>query len=193
MFFNRCHPLEKPATTEPCTKECPINCQLSPWSEWSHCPQECVPDASNEVKDGETAPIQSRSRVILKSPTSGGSPCQHLEELRPCPLSAARCKHYQWQLTNWSDCQLPANLKCGQGFRTRGVWCSRNHRTTKVSPTFCIENVGPAPALSEKCMVDCKHNCVLTKWSPWSKCSSSCRGLSTRSRQLVGRLSNDGC
>lgn len=77
-------------------------------------------DASNEVREGEKAPIQFRSRVVLKNPTNGGEACLHLEELRPCPLSAARCRHYQWQLTNWSECQLPE--KCGEGFRTRGEW-----------------------------------------------------------------------
>lgn len=166
-----------------------------------------VADASNEVRDGEVAPTQSRSRIILKNPTSGGTPCQHLDEFRPCPLSAARCKHYQWQLSEWSECQLPANLKCGEGYRTRGeyterthptirrscyrilfagVWCSKNQRTAKVSPTFCVENEGPPPVLSEKCTVDCQHHCVLSQWSSWSKCSSSCRGESVRTRQLIG-------
>nr|CAD7205243.1 unnamed protein product [Timema douglasi] len=92
---------------------------MSPWSEWSTCPQQCVPDSSAEVRDGEVTPTQSRRRVVIQWPANGGLPCQNLEELRPCPLSGARCKHYLWGIGPWSDCQLPANVECGMGYRTR--------------------------------------------------------------------------
>lgn len=77
-------------------------------------------DASSEVREGEVAPTQSRHRVVLRWPSGGGTACPALEELRPCPLSGARCRHYLWGEGPWSDCQLPATVECGMGYRTRG-------------------------------------------------------------------------
>ncbi|XP_068083868.1 thrombospondin type-1 domain-containing protein 7B [Anabrus simplex] len=181
----RCEPLPRPNSVRSCSRPCPIDCQMSPWSEWSPCPQQCVPDASNEIHDGEVTPTQTRHRVVIQWPANGGSSCAHLEELRPCPLSGARCKHYLWGTGPWSDCQLPTNVECGVGYRTRAVWCYRNHRSTKVEPSLCIEHNGTVPSQSEPCYVDCQWPCVLSHWSEWSPCSQACT-VRLRTRQLLG-------
>ncbi|KDR24128.1 Thrombospondin type-1 domain-containing protein 7B [Zootermopsis nevadensis] len=183
---SNCHPLQRPVSSRECWQVCPVDCHVSPWSEWSTCPQQCVPDASSEVREGEVAPTQSRHRVVLRWPSGGGARCPVLEELRPCPLSGARCRHYLWGEGPWSDCQLPATVECGMGYRTRAVWCYKNHRSVKVEPSLCLErNNGTAPSQSEPCFVDCQWPCVLSQWTEWSSCNQAC-SVRTRTRQLIG-------
>jgi Thrombospondin type 1 domain len=126
----------KPADVRVCNSPCPQNCEVSSWSAWSHCSEDCALGNSKrtitriktntifnigEKSKSKAAPTQIRHRVVLKQPRSGGSQCPVLEELRPCPVDTEICKTHSWWMGEWSQCRLPSNVECGQGYRTRGA------------------------------------------------------------------------
>jgi hypothetical protein len=82
---------------------CPINCDMSTWSGWSKCTAECG------------GGVQAHTRSILVKPKNGGTPCNTVEESRPCAtMSCDRdCRLARW--TAWSPC----SMACGGGFHER--------------------------------------------------------------------------
>ncbi len=109
----RCSVLpEKPVSWRTCDVPCPVDCQTSPWSEWSACSSA---DALEES-------IQTRMRVVLAAPSSGGSPCPPLIEKRSCfdRIVHGSAQDYHWHVSaNWTPCQLSPEAKCGAGIATR--------------------------------------------------------------------------
>lgn len=59
------------------TQECRVNCEVSPWSNWSQCDKKCG--------GGK----QSRTRTVTKQPLGSGSKCPVLREERAC--NTERC------------------------------------------------------------------------------------------------------
>ncbi|XP_077493163.1 spondin-1-like isoform X2 [Amblyomma americanum] len=54
---------------------CPVDCMLTPWSEWRPCSKTCGPGA-----------VQERHRTIKRHPKNGGSSCDATFERRYCTL-----------------------------------------------------------------------------------------------------------
>jgi hypothetical protein len=78
--------------TQRCTTPI-VNCQLSPWSDWSQCTKVC---------DGGT---QTRTREILQQASAGGSPCpdsRGLSETRLCNTQECPCFYSDW--SPWTQC-----------------------------------------------------------------------------------------
>ncbi|XP_054260593.1 thrombospondin type-1 domain-containing protein 7A-like [Macrosteles quadrilineatus] len=174
---SKCELLPKPATSRSCVQDCPVQCEVSPWSEWSPCPpQNCQP---NGTRAGPTQ--QSRYRVVVE-----GSDCGPLEETRECFTPSEPCPRHQWGTGEWSQCQVAHDVRCGHGLRTRDLWCNEEGTDRKVELRFCLATRAPLPVTVQRCHMDCHVPCQLTEWSSWSLCQQPCSGKRSRTRQLIG-------
>jgi hypothetical protein len=83
-----------------------------------------------------------------------------------------------WQLGEWSDC----SADCGLGKMTRTVECTGN---------TCR---GRKPATSSHCSNGpCQADCIVSRWSKFSKCSAKCGGgQKTRTRKILAQTSGKG-
>ncbi|XP_039285521.1 LOW QUALITY PROTEIN: thrombospondin type-1 domain-containing protein 7A [Nilaparvata lugens] len=181
-----CGLLPKPVEWRTCTRDCAVECELSPWSEWSPCPVETC--AANGTRLGPTT--QSRYRVVVE-----GNSCQQpLQESRDCLPAAAgelQCPRYTFKAGLWSQCQLSTNTRCGHGLRTRDLWCSKENSDTHEELRLCLKNGNPVPMTVQRCHVDCHLPCQLTEWSSWSQCFQPCTAMRIRTRQLIGACEID--
>uniref|UniRef100_A0A3Q3X2V2 Spondin-1 n=1 Tax=Mola mola TaxID=94237 RepID=A0A3Q3X2V2_MOLML len=124
--------VEELEQTEKCMlPECPVDCMVSEWSEWSECNKSCG--------KGHTI----RTRMIKLEPQFGGSPCPETIQRKKCKIRKCRtkakderggggkrrrrgkqgrdaaveeqqgCRMQPW--TGWTDCTKP----CGGGIQER--------------------------------------------------------------------------
>uniref|UniRef100_A0A672ZXC2 Spondin-1 n=1 Tax=Sphaeramia orbicularis TaxID=375764 RepID=A0A672ZXC2_9TELE len=133
--------------TEKCMlPECPVDCMVSEWSEWSECNKSCG--------KGHTI----RTRMIKLEPQLGGSPCPETIQRKKCKIRKCRtktkeerggggggkrrrrgkqgrdaaveeqpgCRMQPW--TSWTDCSKP----CGGGIQERFMLVKKR---PKGSPT----------------------------------------------------------
>ncbi|XP_024081370.1 thrombospondin type-1 domain-containing protein 7A-like isoform X2 [Cimex lectularius] len=174
---DRCSTLKKPTDTRTCTIECPTECQVTPWSDWSECDSHiCYPNGSRGILSR-----QSRYRVVLR-----GENCGPLTETRNCEIRSSPCPKYSWATGNWSDCQLAEGVICGHGLRTRDLWCTMSDTDKRVELRYCLAGEEPIPISVERCHADCHTPCQLTEWSQWTACKQPCSGEKTRKRELIG-------
>ncbi|XP_006804853.1 spondin-1-like [Neolamprologus brichardi] len=99
--------------TEKCMlPECPVDCMVSEWSEWSECNKTCG--------KGHTI----RTRMIKVEPQFGGSYCPETIQRKKCKLRKCRrkpikeeevpgCRMQPW--SSWTECTKP----CGGGIQER--------------------------------------------------------------------------
>jgi hypothetical protein len=95
--------------SEPCTVRCPVDCQMSAWSEWGLCDSNCAYGLKN------------RSAKVVRLASVGGRPC-------PGPsvqyaLCNYPCENFSWLTSPWSECRLvnDAAKKCGRGRKSRTI------------------------------------------------------------------------
>lgn len=95
-----CDHLEPPGESlVTCTVDCPVDCQLSTWSQWTSDQCLCGP--------GGRARNLTRTRHIVVPASATGRPCPaSLTQSQPCP--ATPC--HQWRPGPWSRCQLQVSL-----------------------------------------------------------------------------------
>jgi uncharacterized protein YukE len=163
-----CEPLSEKRSCN--TQPCPVDCQLSNWSDWSACTTSC---------GGGT---QSRTRSVLVNPANGGKSCDILKEDRACNTHS--CK-VDCQVGNWSGWSI-CSKSCGGGTQTR-------YRNITVHPA----NGGAScPNLSESqyCNIEaCPVDCQVGNWSGWTSCSNSCgSGTQKRYRSITVNPANGG-
>ena len=190
----RCHGLEPPIQEETCFKPCSVNCQVTQWSQWSSCQDQCRATATSVPKPTDPNPTmmalattstmssftvimntQSRYRRVLQSPQHGGQDCPNLIDVRPCPLQSGHsCMALFWRPKSWSKCILPDEKTCGEGIRVRELDCIS--AGTKVDRSDCLNDPSvmsrQIPKQHEPCSVDCVHRCVIGPWTAWSECSN---------------------
>ncbi|XP_061738576.1 thrombospondin type-1 domain-containing protein 7A-like [Nerophis ophidion] len=177
-----------------CEVPCPKDCALSPWTSWSLCSHTC----SGKNTEGK----QTRARSILAyHAAEGGVQCPNisaLQEVRSC--NEHPCTVYHWQTGPWGQCtedsSVPAantsagrgrvnNASCSVGMQTRKVICVRVN-VGQVPPKKCPESLRPDTV--RPCLLPCKRDCVVTSYSDWSSCPSTCQtGGKTKKKQQQHR------
>lgn len=178
-----------------CEVPCPKDCALSPWSPWSLCSHTC----SGKNTEGK----QTRTRSILAyNAGEGGVQCPNisaLQEMRRC--NDHPCTVYHWQTGPWGQCIedsfIPStntsvgrtrgdDVSCSVGMQTRKVICVRVN-VGQVPPKKCPESVRPDTV--RPCLLPCKRDCIVTPYSDWSPCPSTCQtGGNTKKKQYRKRL-----
>uniref|UniRef100_A0A8C2JGW2 Thrombospondin type-1 domain-containing protein 7A n=1 Tax=Cyprinus carpio TaxID=7962 RepID=A0A8C2JGW2_CYPCA len=190
---------DPPPVQQPCEMPCPGDCVLGHWGLWSSCSQSC----SSKHQEGK----QSRSRLVLALPGEYGKPCPPASELvqwRPC--SNQPCTIYYWDTSPWDPCmpntitdenegnsttpQMENDATCGIGVQMRQVTC-RRAGNGHVLPKQCPESSRPDSIRS--CPLPCKIDCIVTPFSEWSTCPTSClSGKHSRHRIIIQRPANGG-
>ncbi|KAF3703311.1 SCO-spondin Precursor [Channa argus] len=83
----------------------------------------------------------------------------------PCPV------YEPWSL--WSSC----SASCGRGQRTRSRLCQKTEGGPSCADTLQTESCD---------LPSCPVGCLLSEWSPWSKCSATCGGgFSLRNKTVL--------
>jgi hypothetical protein len=106
------------------TTECPVNCQVSDWGQWSECNARCG------------SGFKKRERKVVQINMFGGQECPTLDDYQTCE-SKADCND-DCVVSDWGDWEACSNT-CGSGTQVR-------KRTVKYPAT----NAGkPCPTLQE--------------------------------------------
>ncbi|XP_053189729.1 thrombospondin type-1 domain-containing protein 7A [Scomber japonicus] len=178
-----------------CEVPCPKDCALSSWTPWSLCSHTC----SGKNTEGK----QTRARSILAyNAGEGGIQCPNisaLQEVRNC--NDHPCTVYHWQTGPWGQCiedsSIPAtntsvgrtrgdDASCSVGMQTRKVICVRVN-VGQVPPKKCPESLRPDTV--RPCLLPCKRDCIVTPYSDWSTCPSTCQtGGNTKKKQYRKRI-----
>ncbi|XP_046319736.1 thrombospondin type-1 domain-containing protein 7B [Marmota monax] len=176
-----CNRDETPLETQSCSILCPSECVMSEWGTWNKCPQSCDPHT-----------MQRRTRHLLR-PSLSSRTCAEDSQVRPCLLNE-NCFQFQYNLTEWSTCQLSENTSCGQGVRTRLLSCVRSDGKP-VSMDQCEQiNLEKPQRMSIPCLVECVVNCQLSVWTAWTECSQTCGqgGRMSRTRFIIMPTQGEG-
>ncbi|XP_078583265.1 thrombospondin type-1 domain-containing protein 7A-like [Branchiostoma floridae x Branchiostoma japonicum] len=171
-----CEERLRPLSSRPCDVPCPVDCQVSKWSEWSLCSHVCGLGTKN------------RAREVVRPAQHGGRPCPDLLQTTTCSLRS--CEDLEWEVSEWSACAVRGT--CGEGYQTRSYHCPLGEGYFEV--TQC-EWSAPIPQTVRMCDLPCPGDCVLSEWSDWSECSLPCSeggGYKTRTREMVRRPIPEG-
>ncbi|XP_034862431.1 thrombospondin type-1 domain-containing protein 7B-like [Mirounga leonina] len=154
---------------------------MSEWGPWHTCPQSCDPHS-----------MQRRTRHLLR-PSLNSRTCAEDSQVRPCLLNE-NCFQFQYNLTDWSTCQLSENVTCGRGIKTRLLSCVRSDGKP-VGVDQCEQhNLEKPQRMSIHCLVECVVNCQLSGWTAWTECSKTCGhgGRMSRTRFIIMPTQGEG-
>eukprot|EP01125_Pyxidicula_operculata_P001351 TRINITY_DN11250_c0_g1_i1.p1 TRINITY_DN11250_c0_g1~~TRINITY_DN11250_c0_g1_i1.p1 ORF type:complete len:703 (+),score=210.14 TRINITY_DN11250_c0_g1_i1:24-2132(+) len=88
-----------------------------------------------------------------------------------------------WTYGNWSNC----TVNCGGGYKTRDVHCTCLNKTNKVvydeTDPKALDSCIPSSKPPSNTTCSTSKCCDWSEWSEWSTCTTSCNGVSTRSRR----------
>ncbi|XP_029444834.1 thrombospondin type-1 domain-containing protein 7A isoform X2 [Rhinatrema bivittatum] len=176
-----CDPEEMPHGARKCKLPCPEDCVMSEWGPWTKCSLPCSGDNFRE-----------RSAVPIRQPDEGKN-CHAAVETEPCSINK-NCYHYDYNVTDWSTCQLSEKAVCGNGIKTRMLDCV-NSDGKSVDLKYCEElGLEKTWQMNTSCVVECPVNCQLSEWSSWSECSQACglSGKMLRRRTVTQPFQGDG-
>lgn len=177
-----CDPEDMPLGSRECKLPCPEDCVISEWGPWTQCALPCNPSGSRQ-----------RSADPIRQPADEGRACPNAVEKEPCNLNR-NCYHYDYNVTDWSTCQLSEKAVCGNGIKTRMLDCVRSDGKS-VDLKYCEElGLEKNWQMNTSCTVECPLNCQLSDWSPWSECSQTCglTGKMIRRRRVTQPFQGDG-
>ncbi|XP_071493790.1 thrombospondin type-1 domain-containing protein 7A-like [Diadema antillarum] len=131
---------------------------------------------------------------------------------RPCfRVCSEHRTFFRWEVDDWGPCRQNNNpdvvntgdvISCGPssfGLQQRTVRCMEI-KTSFVQreedgsvPSYICQRFSAKPATVQECITPCAQDCIVTQFSPWSRCSRSCgNGTQTRTRRVVIPPSNGG-
>ena len=153
------------------TQECPIDCSVSNWSDWSKCDKDC--GTGN----------QTRTRTITEEAQNEGQVCSILEESQTCNTQECPIDC----LGEWSSYGI-CSKTCGGGTQTRMF---KVNRAAAYGGKDCSANDNQTQSQTcntQGCPVDCVGN-----WEPWSACTKTCGGgTQTRKYKITTASQNGG-
>ncbi|KAJ1612303.1 signal peptide-containing protein [Cryptosporidium canis] len=145
------------------------DCQVSQWTDWSACSKTCSTGS------------MVRYRSVIMPSMNDGVPCPKLMDTVSCnaDVSCSPCQYTDW--TAWSEC----SATCGTGTTSR----TRKLISAKYFIESCIETFQ-----AKSCKgASCSRDCIVTEWSDWSDCSTSCNvGNQISTRSIVQPEQNGG-
>ncbi|XP_072020209.1 thrombospondin type-1 domain-containing protein 7B-like [Amphiura filiformis] len=128
------------------------------------------------------------------------------ERERTCfKVCAEHAELFEWQVEEWGPCERDVDEivvesptssdACGEkslGFQYRKVKCVEKSTTyiqrpheSFISNEVCRE-LHPEPIISQECITPCAQDCIVTQFTPWTECTSTCgNGTQTRTRRVV--------
>lgn len=148
------------AQTVQCNMQnCPIDCELSPWSPPSPCSKSCG------------AGTRAYSKRLYRYPMWGGKACGPTHKVQKC--NAHGCP-VDCQTSPWGSCS-ECDATCGGGMHTcKRTVMQRAKRGGKACPAVLRSKFA---CNTHACPVDC----MVSAWEKWSLCTKSC-GAGTQSR-----------
>ncbi|XP_040005222.1 thrombospondin type-1 domain-containing protein 7B [Xiphias gladius] len=195
------HCADNPPPTEAiCEVACTADCVVGSWSSWSPCSHSCA----TKTSEGR----QSRTRTVLAIPGKEGKECPTapaLEEWRVC--NDHPCVVFYWEASAWGPCVEDTSMDLnGTNLWNGTPACAAGVQIRKVS---CIKmNVGPViskrcsdssrPETARPCLLPCKKDCIVTPFSEWTACKSTCMPenatatTQSRYRTIIQRSANGG-
>uniref|UniRef100_A0A3P9HMU2 Thrombospondin type-1 domain-containing protein 7A n=1 Tax=Oryzias latipes TaxID=8090 RepID=A0A3P9HMU2_ORYLA len=160
-----------PNTTQLCHINCPVECEVSPWSAWGPCTFENCQDQA--TKKG----FKLRKRRIINEPTGGMGNCPHLVEAIPCDDPSC----FEWLVVKLEECVPDNDRECGLGTQIPQVQCVNSEgEETQRREQLCRDAILPMPTI---CEVPCPKDCALSPWTTWSPCSHTCSGKNAEGKQ----------
>ncbi|KAF4788173.1 thrombospondin type-1 domain-containing protein 7B-like protein [Turdus rufiventris] len=170
-----------------------IPCEDARCHEWVVSEGSCVTDR------GKCGPGHRVLKAVCKS-RKGGKACppeRALQEQRAC--NEHPCVHFFWEASPWSSCSedvlgtalnttisWSGEATCGLGIQTRKVFCRRSS-SGQVTPKRCPESVRPEAV--RPCLLPCRKDCVVTLFSEWTPCPTTCQpGNTTAVKQSRYRI-----
>jgi len=152
------------------THACPVNCELSAWSDYTPCTKSCG-------IGGEQTKLRSVSRESMY----GGEACAPLQDTRVCNVHACPINCLMSMFTPWGDCSQP----CGVGDKNK----------TRTVTLAAAHGGDACPHVIEHASCNyhaCEKECVLNSWGNWTDCSQSCgTGYQHRYRDYQTPLMKD--
>ncbi|OII75474.1 TSP1 domain-containing protein [Cryptosporidium ubiquitum] len=145
------------------------DCKVSQWTDWSNCSKTCSTGS------------KTRYRSVIMPSMNGGLLCPNLLDSTSCnaDISCSPCQYSDW--VAWSEC----SVTCGSGtsVRTRKL-ITANYFAESCIETFQLKNCKG---------VSCATDCILTEWSDWNDCSTTCGvGNQISTRSIVQPEENGG-
>ena len=152
--------------------QCPVDCKLFDWSEWSACTTSCGPG------------IAERRREISTQAQYGGLDCANQTyQMKYCSKGTCPvdCQWSDWE--DWRAC----SVTCGNGSSSRV-------RTVKTPMLYGGRDCAGVDQQSRECNpAFCPIHCQWGDWATWTECSTTCgEGSERRNREVKVRADHDG-
>jgi len=150
--------------------DCPVDCQMSGWSDWSECDKTCG--------TGD----QHRTRTELFKAEHGGKVCPAAKENKACAPKPCPVDCLLTAFTAWTTC----SRSCDTGYKQRNRKVVNEAQHGGVSCHHLTE--------TEKCgTMLCPVDCAVSGWGDWEECSKTCGGGSQyRTRRITMDPANGG-